>query len=326
MAAKMLSRSSRPAMPAIVPFQFPLIKPEPPEGPGWLYEFKLDGYRLQGRVERGRASFSTRNGHDYTERFPVLAAYAEELGDCILDGEIVALGANGLPDFTALESAVASRVTDHLVYFVFDCLYADGEDLRPYALSVRKHKLRALLARAGDHLDDMIRYVEPVAGSGKALFQAARKLKIEGLVCKRLDAPYVAGKGDTWRKVKARPTVDVIVGGWRQNGPSLASLYAGVPSAGGRVRYIGQVGTGFSAAALRTLMPALKAVAAAASPFTAEANPPAGDVRWVRPEVVIEIEVAEITGRGKLRQASFKRLRPDKSAADVAGLDQLAAN
>lgn len=318
MAAKTFKGSAATPPAGPLPLQFPVIRSEPPEGPVWLYEFKLDGYRLQTRVGQGRATFTTRRGHDYTDRFSALSAYAEELGDCILDGELVALGANGLPDFSALESAVASRDTDHLVYFVFDCLYAGGEDMRPYALSVRKAALRRILDHAGDHITDMIRYVEPVAGTGKALYQAARGLKIEGLVCKRLDAPYVAGKLDTWVKVKNRPTIEVIVGGWRQNGPSLASLYAGVPSPGGGLRYIGQVGTGYSAASLRTLMPALKAAQSATSPFTDSAATKADrDIQWVRPEVVIEIEVGEVKANGKLRQASFKRLRPDKSPAEI---------
>ncbi len=321
MAAKSLRRSVVPATPMAVPFQFPVLKSEPPEGPDWLYEFKLDGYRLQGRISGGRATFTTRRGHDYTDRFHALCAFAEELGDCILDGEIVALGDHGLPDFSALESAIASRDTDHLVYFVFDCLYAGGEDMRPYPLSVRKHKLRSLLEEPGEHLSDMIRYVEPVPGPGKSLIKAARALAIEGLVCKRLDAPYVAGKPDTWRKVKIRPAHDVIVGGWRQNGPSLASLYVGVPAPGGGLRYIGQVGTGFSGTSLRLLMPALKSAEATASPFETPDAIKDGGARWVRPEIVVEVEIAEVNARGKLRQASFKRLRPDKSPNDVSIAD-----
>lgn len=315
MAAKKRYQGQAEPMPAFEPYQLCRLERQPPEGDAWSHELKLDGYRLQARVEGGNVTLLTKNGIDWTSKFPALCAAATALPDCLLDGELCALGPDGQPSFSALVSSIAKGETAELVYFAFDLMWEGrNHDMRPYALSVRKHRLRALV----EGLDaDNVRFVDEVNGPGRGLLQAACALKLEGIVSKRRDAPYREGLTGAWIKAKCRPSFEAIVGGWTQSGPSLSSLYLGVPD-GDRLRYVGRVSTGFSGATLRVLGPALKALRCDVSPFPAGSIArKSGEVIWARPELVVEITAAEINARGKIRQGSFYRLRQDKTAADV---------
>ena len=161
----------------------------PPSGPGWAHEVKFDGYRIQLRVEDGKTVLRTRKGLDWTDKFRSIAKAAAELPDCIVDGEVVALDHNGAPDFAALQAALSDGKTDQLIFFVFDVLFAEGEDLRSLPLADRKERLRKLLESLNRKTEALIRYVEHFETGGDAVLQSACRMSLEGIVSKKLDAP-----------------------------------------------------------------------------------------------------------------------------------------
>src|ERR1700722_17665207 len=190
--AKWDSRRSEP-MPDFIEPQLCRLVARSPDDPGWGHEIKFDGYRMQLGVEDGKVTLKTRKGLDWTEKFPAIAKAAAELPDAMVDGEIVALNDDGIPDFSALQAALSERKTDNLVFFAFDLLFAEGKDLRRRPLSERKERLEALLAADGDG-GSRLRYVEHFEIGGEAVLKSACEAGLEGIVSKRLDAPYVSGR------------------------------------------------------------------------------------------------------------------------------------
>lgn len=302
---------------------------ELPVGPGWAFEFKWDGVRALGVLRDGRLRMYARSGAEITAAYPELAPLAvalAEAGICeaILDGEIVALDANGRPSFTALAERMHVRevgrarqlsVSLPVTYMIFDVLAANGTDITGVPYVERRDWLESLASKIGGSGRWII---PPRFADGAATLEASRALAIEGVVAKRLSSVYRPGaRSPDWVKVKHEQTGDYVVGGWRTGRRDLGALLVGTPGVGG-LRYRGRVGGGISAANERLLLARLDPLRVARSPF---AEPlPRADAKgcfYTRPELVVEVRYANITPDGKLRFPRFVRLRPDKSPKET---------
>ncbi len=310
------------ALPAAIGPQLATPAVAPPAGDGWRYEVKFDGYRLLARLDVGDVRLFTRSGLDWTARFPSLAEALQrlKLRQAWLDGEAIALDAQGRSSFGALQKSLEGSTPAALRYAVFDVLFADGEDLRGLPLDERQARLAQVL---GAKPPSAIVRSQVLEGDGNALLAQACRLRLEGLIAKRGDAKYQSRRSRDWLKLKCRPRDEFVIGGYTAPQGSrvgLGSILLGA-HAEGRLVYCGRVGTGLDDAALRSLTARLERLATSHSPFAAvprDALRGRETPRWVTPLLVAEIEYAELTPQGLIRQGSFVGLREDRPATSVA--------
>jgi bifunctional non-homologous end joining protein LigD len=289
------------------------------KGKGWLYEVKWDGYRAIAYLRGGEAELVSRNGKGLTERFPTVAralARAVKTPDCVLDGEVCALDEDGRATFSAMQQG---RPDTKYIYVVFDLLELEGEPLLDLPLAERRARLEKLIDRRSADVQ-----VSEAFEDGEGLLRAAQEQRYEGVIAKRADSRYEPGRRTgQWLKLKTHNTQEFVIAGYtrgqgRRSG-SFGSLVLGTYE-GGVLRYVGNVGTGFTDAEIERLLEKLKPLERPTTPFPSVPAMPRvrkGDVAWVEPKLVAQVEFAEWTHDGHLRAPSYQGLREDKAPEQV---------
>jgi bifunctional non-homologous end joining protein LigD len=286
---------------------------------------KLDGYRMHARLDNGDVRLLTRTGLDWTTKYPAIAEALSELPatTAYLDGELCGVLPDGRTDFSLIQNAADTRSSGSLVFFLFDLLFLDGEDLRALPLIERKDRLKTLLANAPSRLQ----FTDHQLGQGPAFHRLVCEHGLEGIVSKRVNAPYEPGRR-TWLKTKCLNRAEFIVVGWSDPEGSrhrIGALLLGYYTGDGKLIYAGRVGTGMSDKELERLWRKVQPLAADKMPL---AVPPPRDsrfgsplvlsrVHWVRPEMVVEVSYLTWTEDGLLRQVVYLGEREDKPAAEV---------
>ena len=338
-----LSEARDEALPTRIEPMLATLATKPFRGEDWLFEIKWDGYRLQAVVDLGgehggdaaansrdakrrQVRTWTRNGMDGETYFPRLLSPPTWIAarTAIVDGEVVALDANGRPDFNLLQERISERSTSGLVFQAFDLLHLDGRDLRRVPLEDRKRLLRSVLR---EH--PRVRFAAHVETEGLAFYEAAVAQGLEGVIAKHRRSRYEPGKrSPAWLKLKIRPEQELVVGGWTPgegNAKELGAVVVGVTQ-DGKLRFSGKVGSGFDARTRKDLRARLDALASDTCPFDPAPDTArfkgrwGGDLKgvvWVRPELVIRAELGGWSREGFVRQAAFKGFAVDRRADEV---------
>jgi bifunctional non-homologous end joining protein LigD len=303
-------------------------KGQPPAGEDWLYEVKWDGVRAICEIDGGRITLWSRNDRDITVSYPEVRRLGAQLGttQAVLDGELAVLDQNQRSSFSRLQprmhvasASEARRLADQdpVVYLIFDLLYLDGRWLLELPYSDRRQLLDGLELE-GAHW----RTPPVLRGSGATALRGSQPRGQEGIIAKRRSSRYLPGRrSPDWVKIKNIRTQEVVVGGWRpgqgRRDGTIGSLLLGLPSEEG-LRYIGNVGTGFTEDALADLMTRLRKLSRRTSPFAdAVPNVIAREAHWVSPRLVGEVRFTEWTGDGRLRHPSWRGVRPDKQVSEI---------
>ena len=292
----------------------------PPIGDEWVYEIKLDGYRVQAVLHEGVVRLITRNGHDWTDRLGVVAGEVAALPAraAILDGEAIVQDARGVSDFAALQSELKNGRAARIVLITFDLLHLDGESLCALPLRDRKAALSRLLGKRAP--SSLLQYGSHMQGDGRQILDTACAMGLEGIVAKRIDRPYRPGRLGDWLKIKCVQSDPFVVVGYVERkdvAEAVGSLVLGY-HADGALHYAGRVGTGFTAAEAHALWQGLRVIAAEAPPLARPLTREQRDgVTWIEPRIVAEIEYRSWSADKLLRHASFKSIRDDVDAADV---------
>ncbi len=291
-----------------------------PRGDKWLFEVKWDGYRAVAYIRGGDVELVSRNNNSLTERFPSVAKALEKAvrtPNCVLDGEVVALDEEGRATFSAMQQGKAGT---RYLYVVFDLLELEGEPMVDAPLTSRRRRLEQLLDKR-----NKVVQLSDAFDNGEALFRAAREQRFEGIIAKRADSRYEVGRrAHSWVKIKTTGRQEFVVGGYtkgegRRSG-AFGSLLLGVYDGGENLTYVGSVGTGFTEKEIDRLLPLLRELETDKPPYDPVPKPPRvrkGDIRWVEPKLVVEVEFVEWTHDKRLRAPSYQGLREDKTALEV---------
>lgn len=319
------SKSSRPAggkkagFPDQLAPQLATLVNQPPAG-DWLYEIKFDGYRLMIRFDqRGKVSLITRNGHDWSHKLPqqCKALRGLKLKRTWLDGELVVLNEDGMPDFQALQNAFDTRQDQAMLLYLFDLPFLSGEDLRQQPVETRRAMLEQLLAA---HEHPMLRFSDTFEADYHSIFKSACAMSLEGLIGKRAGSPYVSRRSADWIKLKCTQQQEFVIIGFTEPKGSrkgFGSLLLGVHEGEeGQLRYAGRVGTGFNQARISAIHEQLQELAVDDQPVPGKI-PEARNVTWVKPQLVCEVEFGEWTQSGVVRQPVFIALRSDKPSGQI---------
>jgi bifunctional non-homologous end joining protein LigD len=313
-APKKSRRAAKAELPAFVTPQLATLVTRPPRTGDWVYEVKHDGYRMLARISSGVKVF-TRSGNDWTAKLPHLAKALEKLGleETWLDGEIVVPGPEGRASFQALQNAFEVGRDSNIVYYVFDAPFLEGRDQRALPLRERKARLEKVLKGS-----NTVRFSADLGGDAQEVLEHACKLKLEGLIGKQADAVYTAGRSKSWIKLKCRLRQDFVIAGYtlpKGSRQGFGALVVGVYEKPRKLIYAGKVGTGFDDERLSRLS---KKLAELKVKDSALENPPRErGITWVQPKLVAEVEFAERTNEGIIRQGAFMGLRQDIAPKSV---------
>jgi bifunctional non-homologous end joining protein LigD len=318
------SRRSVP-LPQFVAPQLSQLVEKQPSGPQWVHEIKLDGYRMAARIDNGRAQLLTRTGLDWTAKYPSAAEALASLNvkTAYLDGELCGVDEAGLPSFAHTQAATDGESGARLVYYAFDLLHLDGQDVSGLPLVERKGLLEPLVANKLG-----LQFNGHDTGDGELILKHAGQLGFEGVVSKTIDAPYAPGNRGLWRKAKALNRQEFVVVGWSDpegSRPHLGALLLGYYSNDGKLIYAGRVGTGMADKVLADLRRRLDPLARNTPPLNV--LPPRktrfgsplvlSRVHWVEPKLVAEITYLTWTADNLLRHTVYVGLREDKPADQV---------
>jgi bifunctional non-homologous end joining protein LigD len=291
---------------------------EPPTGKNWIHEIKYDGYRLLALINGKSIKLMTRNSNDWTHKFKTIeqAIAKQKFKNIILDGEVVVLDEKAKSDFQLLQNTLKEGGRP-FVYYIFDILYYDQNDLTSLPLIERKKMLQQLLPKVKTGI---LRYSEHIVGDGLKVFKHAAKLGLEGIVSKAADSPYQQKRTDQWLKTKCIKRQEFVIGGIMAPRPGkrklIRSLMLGTFNNKKQLVYHGNVGTGFTEASVKEIHKLLSRYQTTKMPFST--TPPASkDAVWLKPIVIAEVEFTEWTKDNILRHPSFKGIRGDKSAKKI---------
>lgn len=294
-------------LPKFLEPQLSQLVDRPPTGAGWVHELKYDGYRMAARLNGGKVQLLTRSGLDWTDKYPSIAKAFSKVAakDAYIDGELCAVNRAGATSFASMQAATDGEGKASLVYFAFDLLHAEGQDLRASPLKDRKTALKALLKKA----PAVIKYSDHIEGNGEAFHAKACEAMAEGIMCKRLDAPYASGNRGVWVKVKCHQRAEFVVVGYSNPEGSrshFGSLLLGYYNDAGKLLYAGRVGTGFSVKKLAEIHKELTAYETNKMPL--DVPPPRktrfgsplilSQVHWLKPKLVAEVRFLSWTGDG----------------------------
>ena len=317
---KKIPGARKAAKPEFVAPQLATLVREPPPGDEWLHELKFDGYRMLCHLSRGKARFWSRNGKDWTDKFPNLAQAMKAFPatTAILDGEVVIFDKAGRTSFQKLQQAMGKSGNAAFVFEIFDLIYLEGYSLTQTLLRERKHTLEQLLVSA--KAKGQLRYSDHVEGNGPQFFKQACEYGMEGIVSKLADSSYESTRNRNWLKTKCIKRQEFVIAGYtpsKKGFPGFASLILGVYDKG-KLVYSGRVGTGFSIKQRLELQKKLNRISQASMPFAVVPKDPGlRDAHWAKPQLVAEVEFTEWTADGLIRHPSFQGLREDKKPAEV---------